>query len=70
VAEKDDITMPELAAELAVSAGVALSRLERLIRREFPGITDDELVAALSILREALEPQIDHKTMHPNGRQK
>ena len=44
--------------------GVALCRLERIICREFPGITDDELVAALTILREALERQIDHKTLH------
>ena len=44
--------------------GVALSRLERLICREFPGITNDELIAALTMLREALEQQIDHNTLH------
>ena len=44
--------------------GVALCRLERLVCREFPGITDDELVAALAMLQEALERQIDHNTLH------
>ena len=44
--------------------GVALTRLEQLVCREFPGITDDEFFAALAVLREALERQIDHKTLH------